>query len=175
MHLIFNNIPKGYTFRYPENQHKATEKIVSDGKVDDAFASQDEAFINDIKDPRVQAYVQNDSASPGEGWVPHELGGFDYKNQSLYKEKGHVVLRTKIQEDGTEIQHKVFGAVEPDYSKFPESASKMTHVSEGYMIEDKQWTADQAKAKAEGAILLPTSLRATTVDHFYKEWLTPNS
>lgn len=175
MHTIFTNIPLGQTFRYPENKHSATEKIVSDGKVDDAFVSAGDSFIREINDPRVQAFVQDEAASPGDDWVAHKLGGFDRENQSLYMENGHVTLRTKIQEDGTNIEHKVIGVVEPDYSVFPGNANKMTYVAEEYMVEDAQWTADQAKARAEGKFLLPTEITATSVADFYQDWLTPNA
>lgn len=172
MHLTFDTIPKGFTFRFPENTMKATESIVSDGRVDDAFVGQsatDDAFISDIADARVQAFLKDES-SPGEGWVAHPLGGYDFKNQSLFMERGQVVLRTKIEENGTEIQHRIQSSVQDG-----DNGPQLEDVTEGYTIIDAEWKKQVDEANAQGAFLLPPAIQATNVAYFYEEWLTPNA
>ena len=171
MHLTFDTIPKGYTFRFPENTMKATEKIVSDGRVDDAFIGQsdnDEAFISDLTDARISSFLKDES-SPGEGWVAHPLGGFDRKNQSLFVEDGRVVLRTKIEENGTEIQHRIESSLSDS-----QDGPQLQDITEGYTIIDAEWKKQVDEANASGAILIPPALQATNVAYFYEDWLTPN-
>ena len=55
----------------------------------------------------MQAFAKDNSVAPGENWKPHELGGFDSANQSLFLEEGKVVLRSNTEEQGKKIQHHI--------------------------------------------------------------------
>jgi hypothetical protein len=102
-----NNIPYGTTMRLEKNPHEALRTIVSDGKVDAAFARTDSSFISDIRDDRVKNYCKSGLA-PSAEWKAHELGGFDSANQSLFTdEKGRVVLRSKIEDQGDTLRHLI--------------------------------------------------------------------
>lgn len=102
----FRGIPFGRTYTSETSKFAATKSIKSDGEVDPAFSKSGDGFISKVTDSRVQDFLATNQ-SPGEGWAPHELGGYDSKDQSLFVEDGKVVLRSNTEEDGQVIKHLI--------------------------------------------------------------------
>lgn len=102
----FNNIPFGSTY-----QPGKPDQIVSDGKVDERFQKQDQSFISDITDSRVQAFCADQEKAPGDSWKPHPLGGFDSESQSIFTDDhGRVVLRSNGEDDKRHLINAPFNA-----------------------------------------------------------------
>lgn len=123
-------IPYGRSFELKTSKLEATKKIVSDGKVDEAFQSSEKEFISEITDSRVHRFLSS-NASPGDGWEPHELGGFDSQTQSLFVEDDRVVLRSNTEEDGKLVQHRIEAPFNPSTGKV-----SLTSSTEGFQIAD---------------------------------------
>lgn len=107
MAISINNIPFGTQVTQQKSEYAAISKVVSDGKVDEAFVTPGESFISSITDDRVKDFLKSNTA-PGADWQPHKLGGYDSPSQSLFvDDNGRAVLRSNVEEKGRKIQHLI--------------------------------------------------------------------
>lgn len=127
MAIGISNIPYGTSINTSRTGFESPRRLVSDGRVEDAFVSFGAAFIADIQDPRVRTYAATGEA-PGPGWKADDYG-YACGPQTIGIEEGEVVLRTSVNENGTRVDHKISAPYDIESGKIDVASS-----TEGFKI-----------------------------------------